>query len=139
MASSPRINTQLGARQTLELRRKARLPVHRPSACSGDLIAGDGTKNGLSRSEQKTLSTTQNNRLTGKAPYKSTANVTSCPNLRPWRPLPRGREHQALFVRLGSRRSEPGGRTSENRSCEQPPRSALRLPKYKGRVLVSLR
>ena len=31
----PRINTQLGARQTLELRRKARLPVHRPSACSG--------------------------------------------------------------------------------------------------------
>src|ERR1700730_9795442 len=73
MASSPRINTQLGARQTLELRRKARLPVHRPSACSGDLIAGDGTKNGLSRSEQKTLSTTQNNRLTGEAPYKSTA------------------------------------------------------------------
>src|SRR3984957_5846005 len=107
MASSPRINTQL-ERQTLELRRKARLPVHRPSACSGvkalrntsdarrqaaklcyrfgpltpsarsgDLIAGDGTKNGLSRSEQKTLSTTQNNRLTGKAPYKSTANLTS--------------------------------------------------------------
>src|ERR1700726_906470 len=75
MASSPRINTQLGARQTLELRRKARLPVHRPSACSGDLIAGDGTKNGLSRSEQKTVSTTQNNRLTGKAPYKSTANL----------------------------------------------------------------
>ena len=26
---------QLGTRQTLELRRKARLPVHRPSACSG--------------------------------------------------------------------------------------------------------
>src|ERR1700731_4329513 len=75
MASSPRINTQLGARQTLELRRKARLPVHRPSACSGDLIAGDGTKNGLSRSEQKTVSTTQNNRLTGKAPYKSAANL----------------------------------------------------------------
>src|ERR1700732_1584055 len=108
MASSPRINTQLGARQTLELRRKARLPVHRPSACSGvkalrntsdarrqaaklcyrfgpltpsarsgNLIAGDGTKNGLSRSEQKTVSTTQNNRLTGKAPYKSTANLTT--------------------------------------------------------------
>src|SRR5580704_12068599 len=108
MASSPRINTQLGARQTLELRRKARLPVHRPSACSGvkalrntsdarrqaaklcyrfgpltpsarsaNLIAGDGTKNGLSRSEQKTVSTTQNNRLTGKAPYKSIANLTA--------------------------------------------------------------
>src|ERR1700719_480662 len=101
MASSPRINTQLGARQTLELRRKARLPVHHRSACSGvkalrntsdarrqaaklcyrfgpftpsarsaNLIPGDGTKNGLSRSEQKTVSTTQNNRLTGKAPYK---------------------------------------------------------------------
>jgi hypothetical protein len=27
-------------------------------------------KNGLSRSEQKTVSTTQNNRLTGKVPYK---------------------------------------------------------------------
>jgi hypothetical protein len=80
---------------------KARLAVHRPSACSGvkalpntsvakrqaaklcyrfgpltpsarsaNLIAGDGTKNGLSRSEQKTVSATQNNRLTGKAPYK---------------------------------------------------------------------
>jgi hypothetical protein len=48
-----------------------------PSARSGDLIAGDGTKNGLSRSEQKTLSTTENNRLTGKAPYKSAANLTS--------------------------------------------------------------
>jgi hypothetical protein len=42
-----------------------------PSARSANLIAGDGTKNGLSRSEQKTVSATQNNRLTGKAPYKS--------------------------------------------------------------------
>src|SRR5215831_172178 len=41
-----------------------------PSARSANLIAGDGTKNGLSRSEQKTVSTTQNNRLTGKAPYR---------------------------------------------------------------------
>jgi len=41
-----------------------------PSARSANLIAGDGTKNGLSRSEQKTVSATQNNRLTGKAPYK---------------------------------------------------------------------
>jgi hypothetical protein len=48
-----------------------------PSARSGNLIAGDGMKNGLSRSEQKTVSTTQNNRLTGKAPYKSTANLTA--------------------------------------------------------------
>src|ERR1700722_686679 len=119
MASSPRINTQL-ERQTLELRRKARLPVHRPSACSGvkalrntsdarrqaaklcyrfgpltpsarsgDLIAGDGTKNGLSRSEQKTLSTTQNNRLTGKAPYKSAANLDPRRQRRP-RAMPLG-------------------------------------------------
>ena len=41
-----------------------------PSARSANLIAGDGTKNGLSRSEQKTVCTTQNNRLTGKAPYR---------------------------------------------------------------------
>ena len=71
-------------RQTLELRRKARLPVHRPSACSGvkalrntsdarrqaakmryrfgpltpsarsgNLIAGDGTKNGLPAPNKK--------------------------------------------------------------------------------------
>ena len=31
----------------------------------------------LSRSEQRTLSKTQNNHLTGKAPYKSAANLTS--------------------------------------------------------------
>src|SRR5262249_49776415 len=42
-----------------------------PSARSANLIACDGTKNGLSRSEQKTVSKTRNNRLTGKAPYKS--------------------------------------------------------------------
>jgi len=41
-----------------------------PSARSANLIAGDGTKNGLSRSEQKTVSKTHNSRLTGKAPYK---------------------------------------------------------------------
>src|SRR6266550_5597499 len=41
-----------------------------PAARSANLIPGDGTKNGLSRSEQKTVSTTQNNRLTGKAPYR---------------------------------------------------------------------
>ena len=41
-----------------------------PSARSGNLIAGDGMKNVLSRSEQRTLSKTQNNHLTGKAPYK---------------------------------------------------------------------
>src|ERR1700733_9278615 len=57
-------------RNTSDARRQAAKLGYRfgpltPSARSGDLIAGDGTKNGLSRSEQKTLSTTQNNRLTG--------------------------------------------------------------------------
>jgi len=62
-------------RNTSDARRQAAKLCYRfgpltPSARSANLIAGDGTKNGLSRSEQKTVSTTQNNRLTGKAPYK---------------------------------------------------------------------
>src|SRR5690349_547649 len=62
-------------RNTSDARRHAAKLCYRfgpltPSARSANLIAGDGTKNGLSRSEQKTVSTTQNNRLTGKAPYK---------------------------------------------------------------------
>src|SRR6266404_1151576 len=58
-----------------------------PSARSGNLIAGDGTKNGLSRSEQRTVSKPKRTisgsiaqprgekPLTGKAPYKSGANL----------------------------------------------------------------
>ncbi len=62
-------------RNTSHARRQAAKLCYRfgpltPSARSANLIAGDGTKNGLSRSEQKTGSTTQNNRLTGKAPYR---------------------------------------------------------------------
>jgi hypothetical protein len=39
-----------------------------PSARSGKLIAGEGTKNGLSRSEQKNgEQNPKNNRLTGNA------------------------------------------------------------------------
>src|SRR5215472_12697805 len=62
-------------RNTSPARRQAAKLCYRfgpltPSARSANLIAGDGTKNGLSRSEQKTVSTTQNNRLTGKAPYR---------------------------------------------------------------------
>jgi hypothetical protein len=62
-------------RNTSDARRQAaklccRFGPFTPSARSANLIPGDGTKNGLSRSEQKTVSTTQNNRLTGKAPYK---------------------------------------------------------------------
>ena len=67
-------NTSAARRQAAKLR--YRFGPLTPSARSGSLIAGDGTKNGLSRSEQKTLSTTQNNRLTEKAPYKSSANLT---------------------------------------------------------------
>src|SRR5947209_13027575 len=62
-------------RNTSDARRQAAKLCYRfgpltPSARSANLIPGDGTKNGLSRSEQKTGSTTQNNRLTGKAPYR---------------------------------------------------------------------
>src|SRR6202008_3313096 len=40
-----------------------------PSARSANLIAGDGTKNGFSSSEQRT-GKTKNDHLTGKAPYR---------------------------------------------------------------------
>src|SRR6476661_6908842 len=62
-------NTSVASRQAAKL--CYRFGPLTPSARSANLIAGDGTKNGLSRSEQKTVSATQNNRLTGKAPYKS--------------------------------------------------------------------
>src|SRR5712672_3570270 len=62
-------NTSVAKRQAAKL--CYRFGPLTPSARSANLIAGDGTKNGLSRSEQKTVSATQNNRLTGKAPYKS--------------------------------------------------------------------
>src|SRR6201982_2068624 len=96
MASSPRILRHRPPRSYA----KARLAVHRRSACSGvkalrntsdarrqaaelcyrfgpltpsarsaNLIAGDGTKNGFSSSEQRT-GKTKNDHLTGKAPYR---------------------------------------------------------------------
>src|ERR1700720_2087123 len=68
-------STDRQAPSDAEAMQKAPVAIHHRSACSANLIPGDGTKNGLSRSEQKTVSTTQNNRLTGKAPYKSTANL----------------------------------------------------------------
>src|SRR5207248_4838046 len=61
-------NTSDARRQAAKLR--YRFGPLTPSARSANLIPGDGAKNGLSRSEQKTVSTTQNNRLTEKAPYK---------------------------------------------------------------------
>jgi len=55
--------------------------IYSPQAGVDNLLDTCGAikerKNGLSRSEQKTVSTTQNNRLTEKAPYKSTANSVS--------------------------------------------------------------
>src|SRR6516165_11562306 len=71
----PRAQASRHCENTSDARRQAaklgsRFGPLTPSARSANLIAGDGTKNGLSRSEQKTVSTTQNNRLTGKAPYK---------------------------------------------------------------------
>jgi hypothetical protein len=41
-----------------------------PSARSGNLIAGDGTKNGLSRSEQRTVRKTQKQSLDRKSPIQ---------------------------------------------------------------------
>src|SRR5438067_13640290 len=92
MASSPRILRHLPAPKAMQ---KARLAVHRRSACSGvkalrntsaaklcwrfgpltpsarsaNLIAGDGTKNGFP-APNKEPPTNQNHHLTGKAPYR---------------------------------------------------------------------
>src|SRR5438477_853659 len=61
-------NTSVARRQAAKLR--YHFGPLTPSARSANLIPGDGAKNGLSRSEQKTVSRTQKNRLTEKAPYK---------------------------------------------------------------------
>jgi hypothetical protein len=60
-------------RNTSAARRQAAKLCYRfgpltPSARSANPIAGDGTKNRLSRSEQRTLQQTKNNYLTGKGP-----------------------------------------------------------------------
>ena len=56
-------NTSVARRQAAKLWQAAKLCYRfgplTPSARSANLIAGDGAKNGLSRSEQKTVSTTQ--------------------------------------------------------------------------------
>ena len=57
-------NTSVAKRQAAKL--CYRFGPLTPSARSANLIAGDGTKNGLSRSEQKTVSATRNNHLTEK-------------------------------------------------------------------------
>src|SRR6201981_483410 len=61
-------NTSVAKRQAAKL--CYRFGPLTPSARSANLIAGDGTKNGLPPSEQNTVSAPQNNRLTGKAPSK---------------------------------------------------------------------
>src|SRR4051812_39915500 len=62
-------------RNTSDARRQAAKLCYRfgpltPSARFANLIAGDGTKNGLSRSEQKTGSTTQKQPLDRKSPIQ---------------------------------------------------------------------
>jgi hypothetical protein len=66
-------------RNTSDARRQAAKLCYRfgpltPSARSANLIVGDGTKNGLSRSEQRTGNKTKNKHLTRKAPYKFESN-----------------------------------------------------------------
>src|SRR5690348_9191015 len=129
MASSPRILRHRPPRSYA----KARLAVHRRSACSGvkalrntsdarrhaaklcyrfgpltpsarsaNLIAGDGTKNGFSSSEQRT-GKTKNDHLTGKAPYKAACRQALLPfrSLDPFRALRepdrRRRDEERLF------------------------------------------
>src|ERR1700732_1859959 len=48
-----------------------------PSARSGNLIAGDGMKNGLSRSEQRTVSKTQKQPLDRKNPIQVSLSAAS--------------------------------------------------------------
>jgi class 3 adenylate cyclase len=62
-------------------------------------------KNGLSRAEQRTVSKTQNNRLTGKAPYKSVANrflpqgaALLCADLRDFTALSEATEPAAMII-----------------------------------------
>ena len=69
-------------RNTSPARRQAAKLCYRfgpltPSARSANLIAGDGTKNGPSPLRTRNRQKNQNNHLTGKAPYKSAANLES--------------------------------------------------------------
>src|SRR5712675_2854624 len=62
-------------RNTSDARRQAAKLCYRfgpltPSARSANLFAGDGTKNGLSRSEQRTVSKTQKQPLDRKSPIQ---------------------------------------------------------------------
>jgi hypothetical protein len=66
-----------------------------PSARSANLIAGDGTKNGLS-APNKEAATNQNDYLTGKAPYKFESSPLQ-PSSPPAKSL--------LRTRFGTRRS----------------------------------
>jgi hypothetical protein len=123
-------------RNTSDARRQAAKLCYRfgpftPSARSANLIPGDGTKNGLSRSEQKTVSTTQNNRLTGKAPYKSAANLDRRRQRRP-RAMPLGNGALGgilLICRPWASEMEPAGpwdvRQREAGDDREQSRSAL--------------
>ena len=72
---APRAQASRRCENTSDARRQAAKLCSRfgpltPSARSANLIAGDGTKNGLS-APNKEPGTNQNDYLTGKAPYKS--------------------------------------------------------------------
>src|ERR1700674_4858198 len=99
MASSPRIVTQTGTVRRRSSKREAHLAVHRPSACSGVKAlrnTSDATAASRQaplafrsldpfralreldrrrRDEERPFPLRTKNRLTGKAPYKSCANL----------------------------------------------------------------
>ncbi len=74
-------------RNTSHARRQAAKLCYRfgpltPSARSANLIAGDGTKNGLSRSEQKTVSTNPKQPLDRKSPIQVRIRLAPAVSLR---------------------------------------------------------
>src|SRR3984893_10484148 len=84
----------------------------------------------LSRSEQRTLSKTQNNHLTGKAPYKSRANLTS------WWILAGAEEVDRLFaVSRKPARPKPGHRESSGTAIS-PSSTISRACPAQGRDLL---
>src|SRR4051794_31807001 len=82
-----------------------------PSARSGNLIAGDGTKNGLSRSEQRTVIKTRTNN------HRS--------NPQPWRKTPLDRE-SPIQVRIHPPPGKSPVRTSWNQLSVGPVPQQLR-------------
>src|SRR3977135_2761977 len=77
----PRAQASRRCQTQATLRRRAAKLRYRfgpltPSARSGNLIAGDGRRTAFPLRTKNGQQNPQNNRLTGKAPYKSVANST---------------------------------------------------------------